>query len=44
MIHINHFDRLLPHRRTLPTYQRLLIDAHRSYVNRSHPIDRTAFG
>ena len=45
LIHVNHFVRLLPHRRMLPNFQRLLIDAHRPEVNRSHlTIGPTAFG
>ena len=35
---------LLPHRRMLPSFSRLLIDAHRSQVNRSLLIDLTVFG
>ena len=44
LIHVKHFGRLLPHRRMLPSFWRLLIDAHRSQVNRSHLIDLSVFG
>ena len=44
MIHVNHFVRLLPHRRMLPNFSRLLIDAHRSDVNRSLLICLSVFG
>ena len=44
VIHVKHFGRLLPHRRMLPSFWRLLIDAHRSQVNRSHLIDLSVFG
>ena len=35
---------LLPHQKMLPSFSRLLIDAHRSNVNRSLLIDLTVFG
>ena len=35
---------LLPHRIVLPNFWRLLIDAHRSDVNRSHLTALTVFG
>ena len=42
---VNHSGRLLLHRRMLPSFQRLLIDAHGSEVNRSHlTIALSAFG
>ena len=45
LIHVNHFVRLLPHQKMLPKILRLLIDAHRPEVNRSHlTIGPTAFG
>ena len=40
---VNHFG-LLPHQKMLPSISRLLIDAHRSNVNRSILIELTVFG
>ena len=45
VIHVNYSCRfLLPHQEMLPSFSRLLIDAHRSQVNRSHLIDLSVFG
>ena len=45
LIHVNHSGRLLSHRRVLPSFRRLLIDAHRPDVNWSHlTIAPSAFG